>query len=322
LLCEQTGCTRTTDCSDPSTICEGGTCAIDFCVADLAGNVKPGTFGEPCTADGTGSGTCLAESTSWGICAQGGTAALGSPCDQPANPATQADLLCAVGSFCGSVGDAGTCFAIGKGGCIRDPAISTTDIYSCNGSIDCLCNAVCRADVAVTTAAQLCESACETDRDCPSALEVCAPTAGYCSVDFCAFDTSGQARPGTIGGDCAPMDAGAGCLFTDLYGSFGACVVFGDAGIGSPCDPYLGRANPALLCGKGAACWVGALSGGAVCANLCDPGNDAGCQGDEECLDYTEGRVPDAGVCCLPPGARCSASQACCDQACLDGTCA
>ncbi len=321
LLCEQTGCKQTSDCSDPSTICESGNCALNFCVVDLAGNLKPGTLGEPCTADGIGSGTCLAESTSWGICVQGGTAAPGSPCLQQANPSTQADLLCAVGSFCGSVGDGGLCFATGKGGCIRDQEFSNTEIYSCNGSIGCECDAICRTDDAVSGAVQLCESTCTTDRDCPSALEVCAPKTGYCSIDFCAFDTAGRSLPGTVGGDCAPMDAGAGCLFTDLYGSFGACILFGDAGPGSPCDPYLGRANPALLCSEGAVCWVGALDDGAVCVNLCDPGNDAGCRANEGCLDYTGGQVPNAGVCCLPPKARCSVSQACCDQACLDGVC-
>ncbi len=99
--CEQ-GCSTSSDCSDPTTVCSNGSCTLDFCAQALGGQAAPGTFGQPCDAGGT-SGTCQVVyqndnyGTAFGVCIASGVASgsctVGATRDQP-------DALCSVGSLC------------------------------------------------------------------------------------------------------------------------------------------------------------------------------------------------------------------------------
>jgi hypothetical protein len=331
-VCEQTGCTLTSDCAEPRTFCSAGDCNLNFCVADAQGNALTGSFGQSCTADDAGSGTCLPQSLTSGLCTQGGTAAPGGACTPNPVPSLPAEAaqLCTVGSTCETVGDGGVCYSVGDGGCVVNLGnlIGTpnTEIFSCTdatgftSSLLCQCSSLCRFDTAISSSTPLCETPCAADSDCPLSIESCNTDAGYCSFNFCVIDILGNSLSGTINGDCAPMDAGGGCfLFGNGVSTWGDCLTSGDAGLGSPCDPLWGRGVPDLMCTNGLVCLRGALNGTAVCEGICIPGTDGGCGANEQCVDYTGGRFPDAGLCCLPLSATCTTTQACCSGSCGDG---
>jgi hypothetical protein len=136
------------------------------------------------------------------------------------------------------------------------------------------------------------------------------------------MDPGGNTVPGVLNGNCGPGDAGV-CFPQVLppgISIYGVCIVTGDAGAGSPCDPYRERADPSLLCSGGLFCAAyAALDGGSVCIALCDPSSDAGCSGaNETCTDISQGLATNLGFCCLSTGQNCTGTQACC-FGCNDG---
>jgi hypothetical protein len=342
LLCEST-CNQSSDCLDPLTSCAAGSCSVNFCVADWHNNPKSGVLGQACDAQDAGSGTCIPLGTNpggtqVGVCTQGGTATMNAPCvhfwagPSPGfypNPSTQADQLCAIGAVCVLLPDAGAaCLGLGDGGCVvglapirGGPYAANTDFYTCQSNIDCQCPAQCVIDTSSgdPNFAQVCESPCLVDADCPLAAQGCNMDAGTCSPFLCAQDGNGNSLPGTLNGSCGPNDAG-NCFAS---GAIGICTLAGDAGLRAPCDYYGGRDNPSRLCAQGLYCAYGTVDTGArVCVGMCDPSNDAGsCSGPNEiCADYTGGHETNVGECCLPTGATCTHDQACCYY-CAAGTC-
>jgi hypothetical protein len=336
MLCEFTGCTQTSDCPDPLGICSAGTCVVNFCVTDIAGNAFPGELGQTCDSWDAGSGTCIPAGSNFvggvsGFCLQGGSIASGDPCvplqiPLP-NPATQSDQLCVAGDYCIPLNDGGgQCFDLGDGGCVVGlgavNGVPNTELLNCGTSIDCQCPAVCVTDTALNFGT-ICESACTGDTDCPLAVEGCQTGNGNCSLAFCSADFSGNSVPGTLNGSCGAADAGNCIATTGQLGLAGICVLAGTAAAQSACDPFFSRSDPTLLCGGGLICVSGTANGGSACEALCDPSVDAGlCGTNEVCTDYTNGLATTIGFCCLPSAATCTAGQVCCSGGCAgDGTC-
>jgi hypothetical protein len=343
-LCEF-GCQQTSDCPNPATICVNGNCVENFCGALVLGSPAPGAIGLPCNAQDAGSGTCAPVNylgaAYYGLCVQGGMVPPGGACVYLLYDAyPYPEQNCAQGSFCAlssTVGGDGTCFTMGPGGCLVDYAVSkgspNNELVGCGTTFPCQCPSICR-EWSVFGDTPACQSPCASDDNCPLAIEGCGSNYGDCphglgfqscdiDASFCSWRECGQDRfghplPGTLNGDCAPMDAGGNCMPRSLRvgGIFGNCTFTGDAGAGDPCDPLFGKGNPSLLCGSRLNCLSGALGGGSVCEPLCDPFGDAGCSGPNEQCSYSLGPY-----CCLPPGASCTLTQACCFGPCDGGFC-
>jgi hypothetical protein len=332
-VCEEKGCNESAECPDPLSFCSAGVCSLNFCVANIAGNVSPGTFGLPCDSWDAGSGTCIAQGANLagsqsGFCIQGGTVPVGSAClplqlaPYP-DPATQADVLCAVGAGCIMLPDGGgECLGVGDGGCIvglgAAAGVPNTEFLTCGSSTNCQCPSVCVTDPAVG-GFPVCESACASNANCPLAVEKCPAGGGSCTLDFCAADFQGHVAPGMFNGSCGPGDAG-NCIATPASQSrlAGICIQTGTAGTHAACDPNFSKGDGTLLCGPGLWCVGGTAAGGFVCQALCDPSTDGGtiCGTNEQCTDYTGGIATTIGFCCLPSDAGCAADQACCSGAC------
>jgi hypothetical protein len=282
-----------------------------------------------------------------GLCIQGGSAAEGGAClpwigfesgfgaqilFPIPDPSTQAAQICAVGDFCVDLdGGEGICMGLGDGGCVEGLAtfygVPTTELASgCFLPMQCDCPQSCVTDpyplVASSSPPNACETPCSADSDCPLAYEACSNDAGYCSYFECATDDQGNTINGVFNGNCGPGDAGV-CFGATTFGTlFGICILTGDAGAQSPCDPVQFASNPSLLCSGGLLCVSGALDGGSVCEPLCDPSSDAGCSGaNETCTDYTGGLATNLGFCCLPSGSTCTDTQGCCNGCDTTGTC-
>jgi hypothetical protein len=343
LACEGT-CTQSSDCTDLLSDCSGGSCVVNFCVSDLSGNSLPGSFGQICDGQDAGSGTCVPLGSNGiggqaGICVQGGEAAEGGEClpwigfetGSPQvffpipDPSTQSAELCVPGDFCVDLdGGTGVCMGLGDGGCVQNlgsvTGQPTTELVNCQISVQCECPASCVTDGVFGFTG--CETPCSSDSDCPLAFEACEGDAGFCTPYQCATDISGNSIYGVLNGYCGPGDAGV--CFAESTGAslFGLCILTGDAGAQSPCDPLRLVSNPSLLCSGGLFCLSGAIDGGSVCEPLCDPSSDAGCSGpNETCLDYSGGLATNLGICCLPTGSTCTDTQGCCNGCDTTGLC-
>lgn len=208
-----------------------------------------------------------------------------------------------------------------------------TELTACASDRDCACPEHCLTDPGLGQ--QVCELACTTIADCPSAITHCAGSpAGQCSVNFCVGLQSGGAAPGTFGGRCGATAADAGdgtCIpaFAGLASArFGYCIANGIAM--ATCNPSSAQ-NPASVaadgppnelrtpssdyCVAGEACVTTAPSVGS-CEPFCVPAQ-GGCPGQQFCL--TED--PDNalwGLCgaCIHAGQACLANTDCCTGSC------
>lgn len=343
------GCLSTAECADPRSSCQGGQCLPNGCAADA------GLY-SLCNAAGIADGTCVPDVTLRGFaqCQQGGASS--QDCSATATRAT-ASLLCAAGELCtsaalgdagsvcrrvcdaardagcgpgqvclfdGLVGSAGFCFAQGAGGCVESLP-GGFELAACDSDLGCGCPQRCAYDRGLD--ASLCELPCSaTAADCPTASTQCQ--AGLCAPNYCGLDPLGQpAGDAGLGQPCDAAGRGDGLcapVFTldaegDLLQAFGLCTQVGDAPLASACDRQAPRSAPALRCGQGALCVEGASDGGTICAAVCAPLADSGCQNRLGCFTQLPPPFVQAvGVClaCTPPGQQCLNASECCSASC------
>jgi hypothetical protein len=330
-------CTQTSDCPDPSTTCQSGSCRQVPCGSGHNGNV-----GEACTAADAGDGTCYGAvdgNDAAGLCIRNGTSA--GPCLWP-SPSSPPSLTCPADQTCATFYDTtgyfplSTAFSVDSAGNVPPGAYLGTCVPICSVTVPCPHGQSCNlSNLGGTEFAQ----GCAQDSD-----GGCRPGAGHIEFGLCGSEVdcscplSCQADPlyapeqvceGTCVVDSDCPNAGDACQ--GGFCTHRLCGLLPDGGMASgstqngPCTVYTANdgtcvpsfntnqlgafgicylggtamtdCDPRLPYDAGVLCQTGSFCVDGMCRTVCDP-NGSACADGGLCIQINDNHA--SGVCVGP----------------------